>query len=122
VTAIADAIEDLRRAVSQDASGDPSQVDDVVDKAVFENAEVVRRPADHAIDFVSVAPTEPTTVEDLEAVLGPARPLPRNPSGGLRNVIFEKTVPGEGESGATVLAQVEEDGRVRRLIVRSDAF
>jgi hypothetical protein len=122
VTALANGIETLRRVVSETASGDHAQLDDAIDLAVFQDPEVVSRPGADAIDHVSVTPAEPTTVEDLEGILGPARRLPRNPSGGSRTVIFGETVPDEGESGATVLAEVDEEGRVSRLIVRADTF
>jgi hypothetical protein len=122
VTALANGIETLRRVVSETASGDHAQLDDAIDLAVFQDPEVVSRPGADAIDHVSVTPAEPTTVEDLEGILGPARRLPRNPSSGSRTVIFEETVPDEGESGATVLAEVDQEGRVSRLIVRADTF
>lgn len=122
MTTLADAIEVLRRAVSTAESGDRADIADAVDMPVFKDPDIVERPGERAIDHISVAPAEPTTVDELEAVLGPARRLPRSPSGGRRTVIFGQTVPGEGESGATVLAEVDEEGHVRRLIVRADAF
>jgi hypothetical protein len=46
----------------------------------------------------------------------------RLPPGGGRTAIFGDTLPEVGESGATSFAEVDEDGRARRLIVRADAF
>lgn len=122
MTTLADAIEALRSAVSEAASGDRATVGDAVDAATFEEPEIVTVPGRGSIDHVSVKPAEPTTVEMLEGILGPARRLPRRPAGGSRTVLFGDTLPGEGESGATVLAEIDEDDHVSRLIVRADAF
>jgi hypothetical protein len=122
MTTIAEAIEALRHAVSEAASGERAAIGDAIDRAAFKDAAIVAVPGDDTIGHVSVTPSELTTVEQLEGILGPARRLPRNPSGGLRTVLFGDTLPGDGEAGATVLAEVDEEGRVRRLIVRADAF
>jgi hypothetical protein len=37
-------------------------------------------------------------------------------------VIFDRTLPDEGTSGATVLAEVNDDGVVDSLIVRLDRY
>jgi hypothetical protein len=69
-----------------------------------------------------VSPTEAVRVADLEALLGPARELPRGPAiGSPRTVLFERTLPEEGSAGGTVLAETDDD-RVTRLIVRADRF
>jgi hypothetical protein len=78
-------------------------------------------PGGHSLDHVKVVPAEPLRVTDLEAVLGPARRLPRAPSPGHpRTVLFEQTVPEDGCVGATVLAEVDDKDRVSRVIVRAD--
>ena len=78
-------------------------------------------PGGYSLDHVKVVPAEPLRVTDLEAILGPARRLPRAPSPGhARTVLFEQTVPEEGSAGATVLAEVDDEDRVSRVIVRAD--
>jgi hypothetical protein len=122
VTTLAEAIEALRGAVSEAASGEEVAVGDAIDAAAFKDPEIVTVPGDRTIGHVNVTPIASTTLDELEAILGPGRRLPRNPSGGPGTVMFIDTLPGEGESGATVLAEVDVDGRVRRLTVRADAF
>ena len=53
---------------------------------------------------------------------GSDRPAaPRSPGiGQPLTVLFEQTVPEEGSTGATVLAEVDDEDRVARLIVRAD--
>ncbi len=122
MTAIGEAIEALRAAVSAGASGDRAAVGTAIEGGAFADPDIVAGNGGHGIDHVSVRPAEPTTVAQLEAILGPARRLPRSPSGGLRTVLFGETLPAEGEAGATVLAEIDEDDEVSRLIVRADAF
>jgi hypothetical protein len=122
MTQLGDAIEALRAAVAAGGTGDRAAVADAVDAGPFEEPEIVVVPGEGTIDHVIVRPVERVTVEELEAVLGPASPLPLEPSGGAPSVLFGDTLPGEGESGATVLAEVDDDGRIDRLIVRADAF
>jgi hypothetical protein len=122
VTTLADAIEALRRAVTAAGSGNRADVADAVEDPAFKDPDIVEGPGECAIDHISVALAEPTTIDALEGLLGPARRLPRSPSGDRRTVIFGQTVPEDGESGATILAEVDEEGHVSRLIVRADAF
>lgn len=121
MTTLTDAIEALRAAVSGSESADRETIVAALDAGVFEDPEIVAVPGERTLAHVSVRPAEPTSVADLEEILGPARRLPREPSGG-RTVMFTDTLPGEGESGATVLAEVDEDDRVSLLIVRADTF
>ncbi len=122
MTKLADAIEALRAAVSDPESDDREAVLAAADSSVFEDIEIGAIPGGRTLAFVSVRPVDPVRVEELEEVLGPGRRLPRNPSGGDRTVMFTDTLPGDGESGATVLAEADDDGRVSRLIVRADMF
>ena len=122
MTRLADAIATLRDAVGGSAPADETAVADAIDDHAFNDPEVVFAPGEGSLAHVSVTPIEPTTVEDLEGILGPARRLPRDPSGGSRTVMFGDTLPSEGESGATVLAEVDEDDLVGRIIIRADAF
>jgi hypothetical protein len=122
VTNLADAIDALRSAVCSPDSGESEAVHAAVDPSVFADADVVSVPDEETLAHVSVTLREPATIEELEATLGPARRLPRSPSGGARTVLFDDTLPAEGESGATVLAEVDDDDRVSRLIIRADSF
>lgn len=122
MTRLADAIDALRAAVSAGGAGDREAVSAAVDAASFEDPEIIVAPGQVTVDHVIVQPANPVTVEELEELLGPASPLPLDPSGGASTVLFGDTLPGEGESGATVLAEVDDDGRIDRLIVRADAF
>jgi hypothetical protein len=126
VSELTDAIEALRAAVaaaaggSSDESGDES-VSEALETAAFASPEVVKVPGGYTLDHVKVIPADPVRIAELEAVLGPARRLPRAPSpGSARTILFEQTVPEEGSAGATVLAEVDDDDRVSRLIVRAD--
>lgn len=75
------------------------------------------------VDHVVVTPRGSVRLSELEKELGPARPLPRRPDGGgTRTVLFDRTLPDEGGSGATVLAEMNDEGAVERLIVRLDRY
>lgn len=114
MTALADAITRLRDAVSAARDG-ALRVADTVDASVFRDPQVES-------GTVVVTPIGPATVSELERLLGPARRLPRNPAGGDCTVLFVDTLPAAGGSGATVLAEIDDDDRVRRLIVRADSY
>jgi hypothetical protein len=126
VSDLSDALETLRAAVAAAATGSSDESGDegvrgALETSAFDSPEVVSVPKGYSLDHVKVVPAEPLRVSDLEAVLGPARRLPRTPSPGhARTVLFEQTVPEEGSAGATVLAEVDDDDRVTRLIVRAD--
>ena len=122
MTTLARAIQALRDAVAGSESGDRAEVGNAIDGAAFRDPEIVTVPGEQTLAHVSVTPIEPTTVQELETSLGPARRLPRDPSGGMRTVMFLDTLPGDGESGATVLAEADEDDRVSRIIIRADTF
>jgi hypothetical protein len=111
VTTLADAIARLRDGVAAGGSGAPRSV-----------ADTVFRDPHFEFGNATVTPIGSTTVGDLEEILGTARRLPRNPSGGDRTVLFVDTLPAEGGSGATVLAEIDDDDRVRRVIVRADSY
>lgn len=79
--------------------------------------------AEGEVDHVVVTPRGTVRLSELEKELGPARPLPRRPDGGgTRTVLFDRTLPDAGTTGATVLAEVNDDGAVERLIVRQDRY
>ena len=102
MTTLEDTIEKLRKAVTAGTAGHRSDVSAALDAAVLTNPEIVTVPGEHRIDHVSASPAEQVTLDELEAILGSARRLPRRPSGGTRTVLFTGTMPGAGESGATV--------------------
>ena len=117
---LGDAIEALRTAL---ASGE--QVPESLRAAgspVLQDHEVSRAPGG-GVDTVIVRPRGTVRLSELEKELGPARRLPRRPEGGgSRTVLFDRTLPDEGSSGATVLAEVNDDGEVANLIVRLDRY
>lgn len=117
---LGDAIEALRTAVvSADQGPDGLRA---AGAPVLAGHEVSVLPGGE-VDNVLVTPRGGVRLSELEKELGPARPLPRRPeSGGTRTVLFERTLPDEGTSGATVLAEVNAEGAVERLIVRLDRY
>lgn len=115
MSALADAVDRLRSAVRQRMSGTEVDLAGGVDRSFFEHPNATARA-------LSVDPVVPTTVAELEDFLGGARRLPRNPSGGPVTVLFGDTMPAEGGADATVLAEVDDDDRVLRLIVRADSY
>jgi hypothetical protein len=120
VNDIVAALEALRDAV---AGGERDAVDRAAADEAFTSADVAAVPGGDEPAHVSVAPAGELTVDQLEELLGPARRLPRSPAiGSPRTVLFERTMPEEGSAGATVLAEVDDDDRVSRLIVRADRF
>ncbi len=113
MTGLADAIARLREAAG--AGGPDGPLDS--DGSWTSFVRVEREPS-----VVSAVPDEALTTGELEAILGAAKRLPRNPSGGARTVLFTDTLPADGESGATVLAEIDDDDRVLRLLIRPDSY
>ena len=118
-----EAIEALRAAVGEAAGGagedGGDRIAEALDSGAFASSEVATA-GDGTPDNVSVEIAAPVRVSDLEPWLGPVRRLPRDPGiGRPRTVLFEQTVPKEGSAGATVLAEVDDEDRVARLIVRA---
>jgi hypothetical protein len=120
VTTAVEAIEALRAAVTESA-----QADDEALRALsaFTAFDVVRVPGEGSLGHVTVRLAEPVKLSELEAAFGPARRLPRRPEGGpTRTLIFDDTIPAEGSTGATLLADVTADDLVSRLVVRRDVL
>jgi hypothetical protein len=89
----------------------------------FASAHVVRVPGERTLDHVTVQLAEPVGLPELEAAFGPGRELPLSPEGGsMRTLIFDATMPAVNSTGATLLAEVQEDGRVVRLVIRRDVL
>jgi hypothetical protein len=120
VSELGDAIEALRTAVMSGDQG-PDALRSAGSPVLVEH-EVAWLPGGE-VDTVIVRPRGSVRLSELERELGPARPLPRRPSGGsTRTVIFDRTLPEEGTAGATVLAEVDDDGVVVSVIVRLDRY
>ena len=65
--------------------------------------------------------TEPVAMAALETALGAARRLPRSGPGRPARWLFPDTLPPDGETGATVLAESEDDGAtVARILLRRE--
>lgn len=74
-----------------------------------------------AAGALSLDLSEPAPLTALEAELGAARRLPRSGPGRAMRWLFPDTLPPDGQSGATVLAETDEDGAtVVRLLLRRD--
>jgi hypothetical protein len=82
--------------------------------------QVVHR-RDGALSHVRIALPKPAALDDLAADFGPARELPRLPSG-ARRATFPQTGPRDGERTTTVLAELDRFGRVTAVVLRPDDF
>jgi len=123
ISSAVEAIQGLRAAVAGAAAGDDEDVRRQCASPAFAECEIARVPNEDAIAHVAVRLAGPLPLSDLEAAFGPARWLPARPEGGgSRSMIFDETLPAEGSAGATLLAEVEQDGSVRRLVVRRDVL
>jgi len=118
-----EAIQGLRAAVAGAARAEDEGVRRQCASSAFAEWQIARVPNEDAIAHVAVRLAEPLPLSDLEEAFGQARRLPARPEGGsTRSVIFERTLPAEGSAGATLLAEVEENGFVRRLVIRRDVL
>ena len=118
MTEATDAINAVRAVLAEGGRGD---VRGALDTTAFADAQVVTAPDSDLVDHVIVTLTDPVPLGDLEEAFGVGRELPRRPSPSAhRQVLFEATLPAEGSVGGTVLAELGEDGRVERVVVRRD--
>ncbi|HEY7467435.1 MAG TPA: hypothetical protein VIB47_12155 [Dehalococcoidia bacterium] len=123
MTAVVDAVTALRAAVIAAAGADDEALRLRTVSPAFASAQVVRVPGERTLDHVTVQLAEPVGLPELEAAFGPGRELPLSPEGGsMRTLIFDATMPAENSTGATLLAEVQEDGRVVRLVIRRDVL
>ncbi|HWO72042.1 MAG TPA: hypothetical protein VNN21_00620 [Dehalococcoidia bacterium] len=123
ISSAVEAIRGLRAAVAGAARAEDEDVHRQCASPAFAECQITRVPNEDAIAHVAVQLVEPLTLSDLEEAFGQARRLPARPEGGSsRSVLFERTLPAEGSTGATLLAEVEEDGFVRRLVIRRDVL
>ncbi len=112
-------IEALRKAVAADSSDHPADFDAVPGRATLADLKVTRDQAGRTT-LVVVTPAQPAEIAGLSGAFGAASPLPRRPSGGARTVLFRATLPADGESGVTVLAELDKRGRAARVLLRRD--
>ena len=123
MTTTTDAILALRAAIVAATSAEDEAMRAPSASPAFAACEVVRIPGAAAIAHVAVELAKPVRLPELEAVFGPARKLPLRPDGGsTRPVIFDDTIPAGGSTGATLLADVPENGLVARIVVRRDVL
>lgn len=123
MTAVVDAVTALRAAVIAAAGADDEALRLRTVSPAFASAQVVRVPGERTLDHVTVQLAEPVGLPELEAAFGPGRELPLSPEGGsMRTLIFDATMPAVNSTGATLLAEVQEDGRVVRLVIRRDVL
>ena len=121
MTSLAAAIDRLRDEVAAGLSGRGDALGLAVDRDHFRDPDVVIG-SDGSAEVVSVQPVASLTIDQLSDLLGTAKRLPRPPDGGPRTVLFADTLPGGGETAATVLAEIDADDRVSRLVVRADHY
>jgi hypothetical protein len=119
VTPLVQTIEALRAAIAADSPDAPADLDAAPGREALAALHVTRDQAGR-VALVSLAPARPTTLAGLAAAFGDATPLPRRPSGGTRTVLFGATLPADGESGVTVLAELDRHGHAARVLLRRD--
>ena len=123
MTTAVEAIKALRATVTRATRADDEAMRAPSASAAFAAVEVVRVPGEASLGHVTVRLAEPVKLAELEAAFGPARRLPRRPEGGpARTVIFDATIPAENSAGATLLADVQGDDVVSRVVVRRDVL
>ena len=123
MTAVVDAVTALRVAVIAAAGADDEALRVRTVSPAFASAQIVRVPGERTLDHVTVQLAEPVGLRELEAAFGPGRELPLSPEGGsMRTLIFDATMPAMNSTGATLLAEVQEDGLVVRLVIRRDVL
>jgi len=119
VTAFVRTVEALRASLAADSPEAPADLDAGSGPGTLAALHVTRGHDGRAA-LVVLTPARPAAIAGLAAVFGAAAPLPRRPSGGARTVIFRATLPPDGESGVTVLAELDERGRAARVLLRRD--
>ena len=123
MTSAVEAIQSLRAAVTEAARADDEAIRAPAASSAFAAFEIVGVPGEGTLGHVAVRLAEPVKLSELEDAFGPGRGLPRDPEGGSkRTLIFDDTIPAEGSTGATLLADVMADDLVTRLVVRRDVL
>jgi len=123
VTSFVETLDAIRAAIGEARSSADESLRGALDDAGLEDAESVDRP-DGELSHVWLTPPSQVRLAELEAHFGPARRLPTRPDAwsSPRVVQFNDTIPQEGEVGATVLAEVDDDDQVIRVTLRRDEF
>ncbi len=122
-TGLRAALAAVREAVAAHAAGEEADLGAALGRPEFGAATRSKVPGEDKLAHVTIELLSPVTIGELRSMLGAARTLPRRPEGGSgRTVIFEETLPADGESGASVLAEVDSADMVQRLVIRADSF
>ena len=80
-------------------------------------------PGERTLDHVTVQLAQPVGLPELEAAFGRGRELPLSPEGGsIRMLIFDATMPAAGSTGATLIAEVRQDGLAATVVIRRDVL
>ena len=119
MTPLVRTLEALRASIAADSPVAPADFDAVPGRGALAVLHVTRDLAGRAA-LIVITPARPASLAGLSAAFGTATPLPRRPSGGGRTVLFKATLPGDGERGVTVLAELDERGRAARVLLRRD--
>jgi hypothetical protein len=119
VTGLVQTIEALRKAIAADSPDHPADFEAVPGRGALAGLKVTRDQAGRAT-LVVVTPAQPAALAGLSAAFGEAAKLPRRPSGGTRTVLFRDTLPADGESAVTVLAELDKRGHAARVLLRRD--
>jgi hypothetical protein len=119
VTTFVRTLEALRAAVANESVGAPADLDAVPGRGTLAALQVTRDAAGRA-SLVVLTPPRPAALAGLAAAFGVPAELPRRPSGGTRTVLFRDTLPADGQSGVTVLAELDGRGHAARVLLRRD--
>lgn len=112
-------VQALRASIEAESPGRPADLDAVPGRGALAALDVTRDAAGGAA-LVVITPARPAALAGLSAAFGATTELPRRPSGGARSVLFRATLPGDGETGVTVLAELDGRGRAARVLLRRD--
>jgi hypothetical protein len=116
------AIDRLRSAIAHATAADDTELLAALAAAPFTHGEIAPGPSG-SLSHASVDLSEPVPLEALETRYGPGRRSPPGPRPGRpRTVQFNETLTLEGSVGGTVLAELDDDGQVVRVMIRRDAF
>jgi hypothetical protein len=122
VTDFAGALDDLRFAVAAATSARDPELRRALATAGFADAEAADLP-NGELSHVWLVPPAMATVAELEARFGAAHRLPPRPDAWDQPALvqFDATIPADGETGTTVLAELD-GARVVRVTLRRDRF
>lgn len=123
MTTTVEAIAGLREAVRETANADDVALRDRLTSPEFGSPEVVSVPGERTLAHVAVQLVTLMKLAELEAAFGRGRLLPRSPEAGqMRTVIFDDPLPSQTSANATLLAELDNDDFVERLVIRRDVL